>query len=328
MLADTHPVVLIVFNRPEVTKIVFERIRQARPGLLMVVADGPRESRQGEPDACRQVRQIVEHVDWPCEVLKNYSDTNMGCGVRVASGIDWVFQHVEQAVILEDDCLPDPTFFRFCEELLDRYRDEERVMQISGSNFLFGRRAVEVSYYFSRYPLCWGWATWRRAWRHFDFNVQTWKANRDECLSRFSHQNERAFWQYRWDSIARGRLDIWDYQWSLAVLNANGLAATSSTNLVSNIGFGSDATHTRSRLLAMRPAVGAMKFPVRHPVHLEANLGADEFTARRFFFERSTLGKAAEIVRRRLLAKISHVRGKGLRPQVALPVSTSSVRSK
>ena len=190
MPADTHPVVLIVFNRPEVTKIVFERIRQARPGLLMLVADGPRERRQGEPDACRQVRQIVEHVDWPCEVLKNYSDTNMGCGARVASGIDWVFQHVEQAVILEDDCLPDPTFFRFCEELLDRYRYEERVMQISGSNFLFGRRAVEVSYYFSRYPLCWGWATWRRAWRHFDFNMQTWKSQ-PGGMSREIHSSKR-----------------------------------------------------------------------------------------------------------------------------------------
>ena len=143
MLADTNAVALIVFNRPEVTKIVFERIRQATPGRLMVIADGPREGRQGEADACLRVRQIVEHVDWPCEVLKNYSAANMGCGARVASGIDWVFQHVEQAIILEDDCLPDPTFFRFCEGLLERYRDEERVMQISGSNFLFGGRATE-----------------------------------------------------------------------------------------------------------------------------------------------------------------------------------------
>ncbi len=327
MLADTNALALIVFNRPEVTKIVLERIKEARPGLLMVIADGPREDRQGETDACRRVRQIMDHVDWPCEVLKNYSDTNMGCGARVASGIDWVFQHVEQAIILEDDCLPNPTFFRFCEELLKRYRDEERVMQISGTNFLFGRPATEESYYFSRYPLCWGWATWRRAWRHFDFEMQTWKVNRDGCLASFTHQSERAFWQYGWDRIAGGHLDTWDYQWSLAVLNANGLAVTPFTNLVRNIGFGSNATHTRSRLLAMRPAVGAMEFPLHHPVHLEANREADEFTARRFYYQRSALGKAAEIVRRRLLATVSHMRGRGYRPPEVPPVS-SSVRSK
>ncbi len=328
MLADTNAVALIVFNRPEVTKIVFERIRQARPGRLMVIADGPREGRQGEADACLRVRQIVEHVDWPCEVLKNYSDANMGCGARVASGIDWVFQHVEQAIILEDDCLPDPTFFRFCEELLERYRDEEQVMQISGSNFLFGGRATEESYYFSRYPLCWGWATWRRAWRHFDFEMQTWKADRDGCLARFTHRSERAFWEYGWDSIAQRRLDTWDYQWALAFLSADGLAVTPSTNLVTNVGFGSDATHTRSRLLAMRPAAGAIEFPLRHPVHLEANREADEFTARRFYYKRSVLGKATEIVRRRLLATVSHVRGRGYKSLEVPPVSTSSVRSK
>ncbi len=320
-------VALVIFNRPQTTAMVFERIRQVRPRVLMVIADGPREGRQGEADACRRVRQIVEDVDWPCEVLKNYSDTNMGCGARVASGIEWVFQHVEQAIILEDDCLANLTFFRFCEELLERYRDEERVMQISGSNFLFGRRATEESYYLSRYPLCWGWATWRRAWRHFDFKMQTWKANRGECLARFTHQSERAFWRHGWDSIAERRLDTWDYQWALAFLTANGLAVTPSTNLVSNVGFGSDATHTRSRLLAIRPAVGAIGFPLRHPVHVEADREADEFTARRLFYKRSALGKAAEMLRRRLLATLSHVRGRGYRPKEVPPV-TSSVGSK
>ncbi len=201
-------------------------------------------------------------------------------------------------------------------------------MQISGSNFLFGRRAREESYYFSRYPLGWGWATWRRAWRHFDFEMQCWKANPDGCLARFTHRSERDFWQYGWDSVAQRRLDTWDYQWSLAVLNANGLAATPSTNLVTNVGFGPEATHTRSRLLAIRPAVGAMGFPLRHPVHVEADREADAFTARRLFYKRSALGKAAEIVRRRLLATVSHVRGRGYKSLEVPPVSTSSVRSK
>jgi hypothetical protein len=308
MPTKTPPLVLVVFNRPEATALVFERIRQARPQTLMLIADGPRQDREGEADACRSVRRIVENVSWSCELVKNYSETNMGCGHRIASGIDWVFQNVEEAIILEDDCLPHPTFFGFCTELLERYRDDERVMQISGSNFLFGRRYTGDGYYFSRYPLCWGWATWRRAWRLFDFEMQTWKASRGACLARFDHEPERAYWESAWDSVATSRY-TWDYQWALAFLNANGLAATPSQNLVTNIGFGSDATHTRSRLLALSLAAGTMKFPLRHPSRVEANVGADRFTARRLFYKRSVASKAAELVRIRLFAAISRLQG-------------------
>lgn len=323
--ALTTPVVLIVFNRPKVTRLVFERIRALRPRTLLVIADGPRQDRQCEDDACRRVRQIVEDVTWPCEVLRNYSDTNLGSGGRVASGIDWVFQNVEEAIILEDDCFPDLTFFRFCEELLDLYRGEERVMHISGSNVLFGWRAVEESYYFSRYPLCWGWATWRRAWRLFDFDMKAWKADPEKCLVRLDAVKERAFWQSGWDDIARGRVNYWDRRWSLACLNVNGLAVTPSVNLVKNIGFGADAAHTTSRLAAVRPAVRAMRFPLLHPSKLERNIKADEFTARRVFYKRSSPGKAAEILRRRLFAAISHLRGRDYRPLEVPPVSTRSV---
>lgn len=317
------PVVLIIFNRPDVTQAVFERIAAVKPRTLLVIADGPREGRQGEAESCRLARQIVERVNWPCEVLRNYSETNMGCGRRVASGIDWVFQNVEDAIILEDDCLPDPTFFPFCAELLERYRDDERIMQVSGTNFLFGRRPTDASYYFSRYPLCWGWATWRRAWAHFDFEVRAWKKDPAACLAHFDVESERAFWRSAWDSIARGRPDIWDYHWSLAFLVADGLAATPSVNLVTNIGFGSDATHTRSRLLAMRPAVGTVRFPLRHPPQTEANATADRFTARRLFYQRSKPGKAVEILVRRSLAALSHARagsrGTFASPQITTP---------
>jgi hypothetical protein len=302
------PVVLMIFNRPDVTRAAFDRIRSSRPRTLMVIADGPRADRPDEPDLCRQARAIVEQVDWPCELLRNYAETNLGCGRRVASGIDWVFQQVEQAIILEDDCLPDPSFFRFCEEILDHYRDEPRVMQISGSNFLFGRRPSRESYYFSRYPLCWGWATWRRAWRQYDFDMQAWKTDRERCLSRFKGPNERAFWRSAWDNVADGRVDTWDYQWSLACLEAEGLSVTPAVNLVSNVGFGPDATHTRSRAIAVRPAVGAISFPLRHPASLESDRKADEFTARLMFQKRSTFGKAAQIVRRRVLAIASRLR--------------------
>lgn len=148
----TTPVAFLVFNRPDTTIRVFEEIRRARPPKLLVVADGARADRPGEAEKCAQVRAIVEQVDWECGVLKNYADDNMGCKRRISSGLDWVFANVEEAIILEDDCLPHPSFFRFCEELLRRYRDDERVMMISGDNFQFGKKRTDYSYYFSKYP--------------------------------------------------------------------------------------------------------------------------------------------------------------------------------
>jgi hypothetical protein len=272
-----------------------------KPRTLVVIADGPRGERPGEIDVCNRVRAIVEKIDWPCELLKNYADTNLGCGIRVKSGLDWAFQKIEQAIILEDDCLPDLSFFRFCNELLERYRNDERVMQISGSNFLFGRQGFEESYYFSSYPLGWGWATWRRAWNHFDFEMRSWSSGLNRFIDKFEKPSERAFWKATYDDL-RGRLDIWDYQWALTCIDRDGLCVTPATNLVENIGFGAGATHTKSRLAAMRPAVAAMHFPLRHPSRLEPNAAADEFTAQRFFYSRSRVEKGIEAIKRRWLA--------------------------
>jgi hypothetical protein len=327
LLGDTSTVALLAFNRPDITRLIFERIRQAKPRILMVIADGPRADHPNDVDSCKAVRYIVEHVNWQCELLKNYSETNLGCGRRVASGLDWVFQNVDEAIILEDDCLPEPGFFPFCAELLARYREDNGVMQISGSNLLFGRRFTQDSYYFSRYPLCWGWATWRRAWRHFDFEMRVWKTDPERCLARFKKQAERAFWRSVWDMVAARRVDTWDYQWGLAVFLANGLAATPSTNLITNLGFGSCATHTRSRLLALRPTATAIKFPLRHSVPCEANLEADWFTVRRVFCQRSMMGKGVEAVRRILLGALSHLRNGDILRK-SLPITFFTPESK
>ncbi|MEW6491011.1 MAG: glycosyltransferase family 2 protein, partial [Cyanobacteriota bacterium] len=161
------PVVFIIFNRPDTTQKVFEAIRQAHPPLLFVIADGPRPNKPGEDQKCAATRAIIDQVDWDCEVLTNYSEINLGCERRVSSGLNWVFDTVEEAIILEDDCLPHPTFFSFCEELLDYYRNDQRVMVITGQNVQFGRKRTDYTYYFSRYNHCWGWASWRRAWRSY-----------------------------------------------------------------------------------------------------------------------------------------------------------------
>jgi hypothetical protein len=163
------PVVLIIFKRVDATQKVFDIIRQVQPKKLLVIADGARPDKEGEAEKCQQTRAIIDQVDWDCEVLRCFSERNLGCGVRISTGLQWVFEHVEEAIILEDDCLPHPTFFTFCSEMLDRYRDESRVMSVSGC--LFARSPSPESYYFSHYLSCCGWATWRRAWQCFDFNM-------------------------------------------------------------------------------------------------------------------------------------------------------------
>jgi hypothetical protein len=303
------PVVLFVFNRPQLTRLVFERLRTVRPKTLLVVADGPRSDQPRDQKLCAEVRQIVERVDWPCELLKEFSEENLGCGQRVSSGMDWAFRNVEEAAILEDDCKPEPDFYRFCEEMLERYRDEPRVMQVCGSNFLFGRTHPRASYYFSRYPICWGWATWRRAWNHFDYDMKDWRveSNQQAYLDQFADPKERAFWKETWDRMCAGLGNTWDYQWSFACLAARGLSIVPAANLVRNVGFGVDATHTRSRLMALTPPIGRLTFPLNHPSGIERDEAADRLAAQTLFQKRHLLEKVAEGIRRKALSGWSRV---------------------
>jgi hypothetical protein len=280
------PVAFFIFRRPDTSARVFAEIARAKPPVLLVVADGPRPDRPGEAEQCAAARRIISQVDWPCEILTNYSEMNLGCRRRLASGLDWVFDTVEEAIILEDDCLPHPTFFRYCEELLAHYRHEPRVMHISGDNFLADRMPTSASYYFSRYCHVWGWASWRRAWRYFDVDLQMWRQPeaRRFLLRLFSNRNERSFWQRTWDAVCAGEVDTWDYQWSFACLVRGGLAVMPSANLVSNLGFGLEATNTGSRRdpMANRPTAAAA-FPLTHPPMLAPYRAADEHTRRLFY---------------------------------------------
>jgi hypothetical protein len=226
-----------------------------------------------------EVRALIERVDWDCEVLTNYSDHNLGCGRRPATGLDWIFENVEEAIILEDDCLPNQSFFRFCEELLDRYRADEQVMMISGDNFLFGKHGTPDSYFFSRFVHVWGWATWRRAWQHYDYDIQRWPELRttDWLLNLFGDQAAAEYWREILDAaFSTNDQTTWDYQWAFTCWLKDGVSITPNVNLVSNIGFGREATHTKlgSRLKAV-PAK-EMLFPLLHPpersVHREADV--------------------------------------------------------
>jgi len=264
------PIAFIIFNRPETTERVFAEIAKVKPAKLFLIADGPRADRPGEAEKCAAVRAIVDRVDWDCEVLKNYSDINLGCGQRPASGISWVFEHVEEAIILEDDCLPRPTFFRFCEALLAKYHNDNRVMMIGGRNNYAGKVQTPYSYYFCRRHSCWGWATWRRAWQYFDIKIKPWPDLRDTTWLRniLEAPEAIAFWRHCFDKAyaGAGNVDYWDYQWTFAVWLQNGLAILPKANLIHNIGFGEHATHTKSlkdRRCSLPTA--EIAFPLQHP---------------------------------------------------------------
>lgn len=279
------PVVLIIFNRPDTTQRVFAAIRQAKPSKLLVIADGSRKNKFGEVEKCAAARKVIEQVDWDCKVIMNYADINMGCKQRVSSGLDWVFNIVEEAIILEDDCLPHPTFFRFCEELLNYYRNDERIMAISGNNFQFGRKRTEDSYYFSRYNHCWGWATWRRAWQYYDIEMKLWSVICEGGWLKDILEDSRAvkYWTKIFQSTYDERIDTWDYQWTFACWVQSSLSILPNVNLVSNIGFNPEATHTVERSCFADMAVEAMKFPLQHPLFLIRDAKADAFTQENIF---------------------------------------------
>ncbi len=235
------PVAFFIFKRPDLTARVFAAIAAQKPARLLVVADGPHN--EAERALCEQTRALIK-VDWPCAVETNYSDENRGCKMRVSSGLDWVFERVEEAIILEDDCLPHPDFFGFCEAMLARYRDDERVMHISGDCFV-PLSDASVDYGFSRYVHGWGWASWRRAWRHYDVTAARWPLEREDILAACLDKKEARYWNTAFESVFRGRLDTWDYQWALACWLNQGLAIVPRVNLISNIGFRGDGTHTK-----------------------------------------------------------------------------------
>jgi hypothetical protein len=264
------PVAFLIFNRPDTTQKVFDAIRQAKPEKLLVVADGPRADRPGEAEKCAAARSIIDSVDWECEVLTNYSDVNLGCKKRVASGLNWVFENVEEAIILEDDCLPEPTFFLFCEELLEYYRYDTRIMHISGCNYgVVGSFPDDQSYYFSKVPGIWGWATWRRAWKWYDVDISFWNEfiKQGKLLQGiFTSEKELKQRLKNWEGVHLGKIDTWDYSWHLTSICQGGLAIKPSQNLVSNIGFGIEATHTKSaRSPVAKLKTEAMQFPLKHP---------------------------------------------------------------
>jgi hypothetical protein len=278
----SSPVLFIIFNRPETTERVFARIREARPAKLYVSADGPRANRPDDESRCAITRAIIDKVDWPCQVIKRFHDANFGCKSAVSSAIDWFFENEEMGIILEDDCLPDPTFFQFCQECLERYKDDDRVFHINGSNYQMGwQRDPDYSYYFSRYNSIWGWASWRRAWKYYDVSLKQWPEARDKNLIldmypiRMHALTIGEFFQ----KVYEGKIDTWDYQWSFAIRMNNGACIVPNKNLISNIGFEGEATHTTRKIKRAGLPTSPIGLPVKHPPYMVIDAKSD----RRYF---------------------------------------------
>ncbi len=280
------PVLFLIFNRPDYTKEVFEAIRRAKPPRLYIAADGPRFDRKGDQLLCNEARSIANDISWPCDVSTLFRDENLGCRAAVSGAIDWFFDQEESGIILEDDCLPDQSFFFYCSDLLDRYADDSRINSIAGNNFQNTNTANGSSYYYSSYNHVWGWATWRRAWNQFDHNMLQWQKFRDNngLHSISKDWSFLYYWENTLDAVASGKIDSWAYVWTFTAWLHNGLVCIPEINLVKNIGFGEQSTHTsNTNSWLANLEISEFKFPFRHPIEIERNVSADSVIAQRVY---------------------------------------------
>lgn len=268
------PIVFIIFRRPAETERVFETIRQAKPSKLFIIADGPRKGKPGEEENCQLARKVIDSVDWPCDVIKNYSDTNLGCAKRVSTGLDWVFKQVDRAIILEDDCVPDPSLFPFFDELLEKYKDENQIFSITGHNHLGEWQSKSQSYFFSNYFDCWGWATWRRVWQNFDPDMKLWAdpVSKEKVKAVIGDTRQFRNRERVLEAAYQGKIDSWAYPFFFTSLLHSGLTITPSVNLIENIGFGADASNTNNaRDHRSKLKRNNLNFPLKHPQFIDVD---------------------------------------------------------
>lgn len=318
---QTAPIIFIIFKRPKETTLVWEQIKKTRPSKIFIVADGPRNSE--EKKLTDSARAVVETVDWPCEVLRNYSEVNLGCRKRVWSGLDWAFAQLpnenDGAIILEDDCLPDQSFFSFCAEMLQKYANNPQVLHIGGTCFQQDNPSFSTSYpqaihsdnsyYFSHIAQIWGWATWKRAWKLYDGPMASWPVLKgtNELQKAFPDLLTYNYWSNHFQKVFEGGTDTWDIAWTYTVFKERGLAIMPKVNLVENIGAGDGATHKASRFsnLPTSPLI----FPLTHPREIIVNKNADLFTFKKVFgINYSFKNRISAVVKEKLPFVFKHIK--------------------
>lgn len=272
-------VLLLIFNRPNTSIKVFEKICQAKPLKLYIAGDGPRVGKVGDKEKVNKARAIVNKINWPCEVKTLFSEKNLGCKKGVSSAITWFFNQEEKGIILEDDCVPCLDFFNFCQNSLDYYSKDNKIFAINGSNFQNNKWRGEASYYFSKYFHCWGWATWKRSWKNYDGDIKFWpKWSNSKAWSDFIPDKiERRYWKKIFDLVYAGKIDSWAYPMLASMWFKNKIVINPNVNLVSNIGFGEDATHTKKannqESFIQTQSLGK----IIHPKLIEINYDADKY---------------------------------------------------
>lgn len=292
------PVAFIIFNRPDTTAKVIERIREVKPSKLFIIADAARDGKEGEQEKVEETRRIVEEaIDWDCEVYKNYAEKNMGCKNRVHTGISWVFKHVDRAIIIEDDIIPSYDFFKFQQEMLEYYKDAPRVMMVSGCNLL-REYEMETQYTFSCFSGIWGWGTWARAWKKYDADIKEWpridKSGKFKCIA---PGLAYVFLKRNMDSVYNHTKDTWDIQWDFCRHYYRGLGIVPKVNMINNIGFErEDATHTNAKSYEDF-SYGEMTFPIEFTDIIKRDAEYDKAHIKKYF----GLRKVALVIKKKLL---------------------------
>jgi hypothetical protein len=275
------PILFLVFNRPETTVRVFDKIREIKPQRLFVAADGPREGKEGEKEKCQAVRDLIlKNIDWPCEIKTLLRDQNLGCGKAVSGGITWFFEQVDEGIILEDDTLPATSFFNFCKILLNRYRNEQQVKMIGGSNYSNRQIECKSSYYFTAFPHIWGWATWKRTWEEYDFTLNSIREGDVLNLLKryFTRKEVINSWISNYNIVKNKNANPWDFQLGFSILKNDGINIVSAKNIVTNIGFGANATHTTSINDELSNAILTEMTDMIHPEKTEIDKVQDGYT--------------------------------------------------
>jgi hypothetical protein len=282
-MIDT-PILYLIFNRLDLTKITFPAICQLKPKKLFIAADGPRDGNENDEISCKLVREYVfSKIDWDCVLEILFRDNNLGCGLSVSSAIDWFFSYVDEGIIIEDDCLPNISFFVFCETMLEKYRYEHKVGHISGSNLINNKSFIinnSYSYYFSSITHIWGWATWKRAWKNYDFNLSdvSFDKNNNYYNKIFINGEINKFWSEKYIDTKNKFIDTWDFQWQFCLWRYNQLAITPQVNLITNLGFGDQATHTKNRFDKLSNLTSYNMKLILHPRSLKINSKLDLLT--------------------------------------------------
>lgn len=279
------PILFIIFNRQGSTEKVFNEIKKQRPKYLYIAGDGPRENHPQDKENCRKTREIINQIDWNCKLKTLFREENLGCGKAVSGAINWFFKNVDKGIILEDDCLPHLDFFSYCEELLNKYEDNNQIKLITGDNFQNGIKRGEASYYFSAYTHIWGWASWKRTWDEYDFTLDSIsKKEFKKSLKDYSFSwSQRMVWLDKFVLMRKNKIDTWDYQLSFCIWKNKGINIIPNVNLISNIGFGENSTHTKDikNPLANIPTNNIL--PLSYPKKILMDKDADNYTNNKFY---------------------------------------------